>query len=498
MALGIIKDKYITADDIITAIPRKVSPESVGIIKKACEYAKEKHGKQERYSGIPYYTHVFEVGKLLAEVDMSVDVIVAGILHDTIEDTEVSAQDLVKEFNKEISFFVEGVSHLGEVRYQGLDTRVKSLQKLFVATSQDVRVIIIKLMDRLHNMRTIGCVPKEKQKRIIKETQKVYVPIADRLGMGKIKVELEELSFKTTEPKIYKSLKDKIDKIISLVSMKDLEKKIKIVLSSNKIMNHEVSSRIKSTYSTYMKMEEKKYSLEQVHDIIAFRVLVDDASKAYNALGVIHANWPPIPGTFKDYISFPKPNKYQALHTRVLINKHITEIQILTYAMFKRSQFGVAAHFNYKDKRHNILGIELRWFEKLLTSKNKTKDGSWFEHTSSLYPKEHSNDKNFIEDIEADFLQQRMFIFTPKGEVVDLPRKATVADFAFAIHTDIGLSAEGAFVNKKYVSLKHQLENGDVVQIQTGKKKAVSEKWLDWVKTAEARSSIRHFIKKNS
>ena len=243
-----------------------------------------------------------------------------------------------------------------------------------------------------------------------------------------------------------------------------------------------------------MKMQAKKYLLDQIQDLIALRVLVDDVQTAYSALGIMHANWRSLPGTFKDYISLPKPNGYQALHTRLIIDKHIFEVQILTHEMYRQAQFGIAAHFDYKEKRHGNRGIDMRWFDKLLSQKNGTRNAPWSGYTSS----EWSDDSLFMKDIQADFLQERMFIYTPKGEVVDLPIGATVADFAFAIHSDIGLHAEGALVNGKYSSIKEKLKNGDVVNVKTNKKATVTEKWLDWVKTAEARARIRSAIKKSS
>ena len=492
------EQKYITAQDIISAIPHQIVDTNRNLIEKACAFAKEKHEGQLRYSKVPYYTHVFEVGKLLAQFGMPTNVIVAGILHDTIEDTKTTAKEIAQEFNEEISFLVESVSHLGEIRYQGLDVRIKSLQKLFVATSKDLRVMIIKLMDRLHNMRTLSFVPAAKQKRIAEETQRVYAPLADRLGMGAIKTELDELAFKHIDPKTYDDLKKKIEETTGSVSVENIEKKMRGVLTSEGILNVNISSRIKSVYSTYIKMRYKKYSFEQIHDLIALRVVVDDTPMAYNTLGIIHAHWKPIPGTLKDYISLPKPNGYQAIHTRVIINQHILEIHILTYSMQQHAKFGIAAHFNYKEKRSGIAGIEMRWFNKLLTPQHKTKETKnalWLQRASSIHTENHTE---FAEDAEADFLQERMFIFTPKGEVVDLPKKATVIDFAFAIHTDIGLRAEGAMINGKYASLRSELTNGDVVDIIAGKKPKVTKKWLERVKTAEARSRIRQFIKKNS
>ena len=467
------------------------------MIEKACAFAEERHAGQVRYSGEPYCMHAFEVGRLLAEIGMPTEVVTAGILHDTIEDTNTTVKELEKAFTKKIAFFVDGVSHLGKVRYQGLDMQVKSLQKLLIATSKDIRVIIIKLMDRLHNMRTLEAVPKTKQKRIAKETQQVYAPIADRLGMGMLKTELEELAFKHLNHTTYTALKKDIDTAIGSVAIDGIEEDINNTLANKDITDITMSSRIKSVYSTYMKMRHKKYTLEQIQDLAALRIVVQTVPDAYSVLGVLHAQWRSIPGAFKDYISLPKPNGYQALHTRIIIDKHVLEVQILTHAMQKHAQFGIAAHFVYKDKRHGTIGLDMAWFDNLLAGKRNGKQVSWAEHITAMQQEKEIGNMNFLENMQADFLQERMFIFTPKGEVVDLPRNATPVDFAFAIHSDIGRHAEGAFVNGKYVSLRHELQNGDVVNIATGRKKTVNKKWLDWVKTAEARARIRQFTKKN-
>ena len=486
-----------TAEDITASMTHPPSEEGKVLLEKACIYAEKKHEGQKRYSDLPYCTHVFAVGKLLAEIGMNETVIAAGVLHDTVEDTDATLTDLRKHFGAEIAFLVDGVSHLGDVRYQGLDIRVKSLQKLFIATSKDIRVIIIKLMDRLHNMQTLDAVPKTKRRRIAKETQLVYAPIANRLGMGRLNTTLEDLSFKHLKPDIHTALEKEISGVIGKISMKSIEKKIIAALGKKDMKGVRIASRIKSPYSTHMKMLHKKYSLDQIQDLIALRVFTDDVPSVYAALGVLHANWKPVPGTFKDYISFPKPNGYRALHTRVFIDRRVLEIQILTEDMYRQAQFGIASHFRYKEKRHGVSGPDLRWFDRLLLPKRDT-GRKRSEHTWSAYLNGSRNESEFAENIRSDFLQDRMFIFTPKGEVVDLPRGATVVDFAFSVHSEIGLCARGAFVNKKYVPIHHELRGGDIVSVQTGKKPTVTKKWLDWIRTAEARSRIRQFIKKNS
>ncbi|MDE0243108.1 MAG: HD domain-containing protein [Candidatus Kaiserbacteria bacterium] len=482
----------ITAEDIIAARPRGSRGKEEDLIRKACAFAKEKHGDQMRYSGHPYYTHTFEVGRILAGMGMGATVIAAGILHDVIEDTDTTEKDLEKMFGKKIAFFVNGVSNLGDVRYRGLDTRVKSLQKLFVATSKDLRVILIKLIDRLHNMRTLDAVSKVKRKRIANETIRVYAPIAERLGMGDVRSELEELAFKHLEPDRYRSISEEVQAVTKSVSTQAMEKKLTRAIGKKSI-TCTITSRIKSAYSTYNKMKFKRYSIEQIQDLIAFRILVDDVQMAYRVLGIVHGEWRSIPRTFKDYISLPKPNGYQALHTTILIGQHVVEVQILTHDMQRQAQFGIAAHFTYKEKQRGVPGINLDWFKKLLPQSAVT-GPAWVDQVSSM----HGDGEEFLQNMESDFLKERIFVFTPKGDVVDLPKEATVADFAFAIHSDIGLRAEGGFVNGNYRSLRHELENGDVVLVKAGKRDRVTEKWLDWIKTAEARTKVRRATKKSS
>ncbi len=483
-------------EDILLAC-NTLSEKDKQLVKKACLYAKEKHGDQKRYSGAPYYTHPYAVGRLLAELSMPKEVIIAGILHDTIEDTDVTIDEIQDIFGTTVAFFVDAVTNLGDVRYHGLEIRVKSLQKLFVATSKDIRVIIIRLMDRLDNMRTLQYVPVEKHTRIALETKKIYAPIADRLGMGKVKAELEDIAFKFLEPKIYAKLQKELESTVHL----DVHEKFKVALTEElqkkNIGEHTISSRLKSIYSIYKKKEDRNCTLQDLHDISAFRIIVRDIPTAYLVFGILHGKWQPLPKKVKDYIAVPKPNGYRALHTSITVYEQIIEIQILTEEMYQNAQFGLASHFSYKDKRHDIKGIDLLWFEKLLMHATNGKKLNWFEQMAQISEKK-LDENMFVENIENDFLKERMFIFTPMHEVVDLPLGSTVTDFAFAIHSDVGIYAKGAFVNGKYVSLHRKLHNGDVVKIEMGKKPTVTEKWLDWVKTVHARSLIRQFIRKNS
>lgn len=487
-------NENITIEDILNEMPT-LSKSSEDLIRKAGKYSKKMHEGQTRYSGIPYYTHTFSVGKLLAEAGMASSVVVAGILHDTLEDTEATAEDIKKEFGADVAFFVDSVSHLGDVRYKGLEIRVRSLQKLFIATSKDLRVIIIKLMDRLHNMQTLDAVPKEKQERIAKETLFIYIPLADRLGMGKLKADLEDLAFSKLEEEKFNTLKKDIDKIANAVSLDEVKKDLEQELNKKGIYNFRIESRIKTVYSTDRKMNVKGLRVEEVQDIIALRVVVNNISDVYLSLGAILARWDHIVAKFKDYIAFPKPNGYKAVHTRIDYEGKIIEVQILTEAMLEENLYGIANYFKVKDGRGGSVGLDLKWFYKILPQKDP--DVPWVQKLAELQ-KDTVDAELFLDNIQSDFLQERMFVFTPKEEVVDLPRGATVIDFAFSIHTDIGLRAEGAFVNGKFTSIKEVLRNGDRVEIKIGKKENANVKWLEHIKTAEAKHKVQAFINRQA
>lgn len=486
-----MEETLVTVENILEAV-YQVTPEERALIQKAASYAQEKHKGQKRYSGLPYHTHTFAVGKILAELGMNTNVVCAGILHDVIEDCEVTKKDLQEEFNEIIAFYVDGVTHLNSIRYKGLDMRVKSLQKLLIATSKDLRVMVIKLADRLHNMQTLHYIPKAaKRRRIAKETQKIYAPIADRLGIGGMKAQLEELAFMELNFEEYTTLKKEMDEMIGKRSVDSMQIELKKYLEKEG-QEVSVASRTKTVYSTYMKMRAKKKELSEIHDLHALRIIVKDTNAAYIVLGLLHRKWPSLPKSFKDYMSFPKPNGYQALHTRVLVEEQIVEVQILTQEMYHYSNFGKAAHFNYKDKRHGVQALDPKWFDLLLVSAGK----SWLEQLRAMY--QGGEEEITSSDIEADFLRNRIFVFTPEGEVVDLPTGAIVLDFAFAIHSDIGAHTEGAYINNKFSSIQTKLENGDVVDVKTSKKLKINQKWIELVKTAEARAHIRRIIRKNS
>jgi GTP pyrophosphokinase len=506
-----------TARDIIAKMHNPTEADR-HLIEKAYETAKKAHEGMTRYSGEPYFTHVACVGYKLADMGVGPRTIAAGLLHDTIEDTTLTAEDIKREFGEEILFLVEGVTKLSSVRYYGRDRHNESLRKLFVATSQDIRVLIIKLNDRLHNMETLNHVPPEKQARIARETLEIYVPVAHRLGMGKIRKELEDLAFPYVYPTEYQ-------KVIQLISKEGddltdiLEKERKILqkrLADANLLDFNTSYRVKGLFSLYHKLQRKDWEIEAVYDLLAMRVIVSNIEDCYRTLGIIHELWRPLPGRMKDYIAFPKPNGYQSIHTTVTSkNSVIMEIQIRTRKMHHESEFGVASHLIYKSpttsdnpapalgRFANLIPSLFRPFTKRdesVDQLNITKDAphlekipKWISNIGDLSTKEQKkgSGSEFTNAIKQDFFTNRIFVFTPNGDVVDLPVGATPIDFAYTIHSEIGNRMSGAKVNKKLVQLDTPLKNGDIVEINTKKNAKPSKKWLDMTKTSIAKRHIR-------
>ena len=448
------------------------------LVTHAYTFSENAHKEQKRYSGDPYFIHVAEVGYTLSEMGMDAKTIAAGLLHDTVEDAKVSDADILREFGKEIEFLVDGVTKLGKLKYHGIERHVESLRKLFLSTGKDMRVIIIKLADRLHNVSTLKHVPKEKQRRIALETLEIYAPIANRLSIGKIKGQLEDYSFPFAYPKEYAEVQGLI-KERSRDSEKRLEKiyrDIHVALAKDKIESARGEYRIKRTYSLYKKLLRHNMDMSKIHDIAAIRVLVPSIADCYRALGVIHSIWRPLPGRIKDYIAFPKPNGYQSLHTTIFTGDGaIIEIQLRTEEMDRDAAFGVAGHFAYK--------------EGVSAPKNLPQHLDWVKQISNLHHQDPKGD--YLEDLKTDFFEDRVFIFTPHGDVIDLPQHATPIDFAYAIHSDIGDHTFGAKVNHKMVSLDTELHNGDIVEIMTKKSAKPSTKWVAYARTTLAKRHIR-------
>lgn len=488
-------------EDILALIQLK-TPEDIALIKKAFDFSKTKHENQKRMSGEPYFLHLFETAKILAEMNSSPSAIAAGFLHDTIEDVGVTFEEIKNNFGPEIAFIVEGVTKLGKLRYRGVDRHNESLRKFFVAMSQDIRVLLVKLADRLHNMRTLKYVKPEKQYRIARETLEIYAPIAYRLGIIKISRELEDLAFPFVYPEEYRETLGYVKEQLGKRRQKDLGgflKSIKKELAKENIKLIMSEYRIKGLYSLYKKLQRKSGS--NVNDLAAVRLIVQTIEDCYKTLGVVHASWKPLPNSIDDYIAHPKPNGYQSLQTTVFTGAgFLVEIQIRTVEMDKEAKFGIASHLSYKETGGRGKSKGFLWLSSLLPKKKHEIVGSdlpsWIKDLA-YYHDDNNGSDNIHEDIKGDFFSHRIFVFTPNGDVVDLPNNATPVDFAYAIHSDVGNNMVSSKVNGKMTSLDSVLKNGDIVEILTKKNGSPNLKWLEFVKTTTAKKHIRLKSKKN-
>lgn len=487
------------------------------LVAKAYEFAKRAHEGHTRYSGEPYLIHLVAVAKNLAEMGMGTRTVIAGLLHDIIEDTGVTRDEVRQEFGDEILFLIEGVTKLGSVRYHGTDRHNESLRKLFVATSQDIRVLMVKLTDRLHNMQTLRHVPEEKRTRIAQETLEIYVPVAHRLGMGRLRKELEDLAF----PYVYPDEYTKVQKTAhtafknALPTLEKSRKTLQKKLAEAGLKNFKTSSRVKGTYSLFRKLERRDWDIDAIYDLLAIRVTVPSIEECYRTLGIVHEIWRPLPQRVKDYIAFPKPNGYQSIHTTVIAgDRTILEIQIRTEEMHREAEYGVASHLMYKEVQSGdktSLSQYRTWVTSLIpslfrpfsrrfveestptkksTAENKEHVPVWIREIADAHQVVEDTDE-FVSNLREDFFSHRIFAFTPDGDVVDLPIGASPIDFAYAIHTDIGDHVAGAKVNNKLVQLDTELKNGDIVEITTRAASKPTAKWLKFAKTTIAQRRIR-------
>lgn len=468
----------------ILSLMKNPSPKDETLISKALAFAAKIHEGQTRYSGEPYIIHPFAVAKNLAEMSADPETIAAGLLHDIIEDHPDYKTELTKEFGPTITFLVEGVTKLGKLKYQGATRHAESLRKLFVAMAEDLRVILIRLADRLHNIQTLKFVPPAKQVRIALETLEIYAPLANRLGMWKVKGALEDASFPYAYPKEYKQVvalrKSKGKELIKKLDKvyRDLSQE----LASGGISDFEIDYRIKYLYSLYQKLKSHNMDINEIYDLSALRVIVETIPECYQVLGIIHNFWRPVPNRWKDYIAHPKPNGYRSLHTAVFTGDgSIVEIQIRTREMQHDAEYGIASHLIYdesgKPRVGGMMTKNMAWLQELI---------EWQKHVNES--------DEFLHTLKTDFFQDRIFVFTPKGDVIELPKNATALDFAYHIHSDIGHRATAAWVNGKFTSLDHTLKNRDLVKIETQKNGRPTAKWLDLVKTSTARGHIRRFL----
>lgn len=472
-----------SVDEIYKAMQKAPNPEEKSWIEKAYEFAKTAHEGQKRASGEPYFNHVFSVAKILASLSMDSKTIIAGLLHDVIEDTKVTEEEVDKTFGEDVLFLVNGVTKLGKVKYRGEERHVESLRKFFVASAEDIRVIIIKLADRLHNVTTLQYLAPEKSKRIALETIEIHAPMANRLGMWRLKGELEDGAFPYAYPKEFKEVEELLKKKTAADKkhLNEVYKDLRESLEKQGIKFVDTSYRMKGLFSLYKKLKKKDMDIDKVYDIAALRVIVPSVEDCYRVLGVIHSLWRPIPGRIKDFIAFPKPNGYKSLHTTIFTGEGgVAEIQIRTPEMHEQAEFGVASFFAYKEG-----------FDKSQTH------ASWIEQFKELQ-KNVAKPSAFMNNMKIDFFSKRIFAFTPKGSVIDLPEESTIIDFAYAVHSDIGDHASGAKVNGKYMKLTDKLHNGDIVVIETSPKSVPNSKWLDSAKTTLARRHIKKYLDDNS
>ncbi len=457
------------------------------LIERACIFAARAHEGQLRKSGEPYYNHVFATGVNLAILKMDADTIAAGIMHDVLEDTDVTDTMMTAEFGEHITKLVEGVTKLGKLRYTGAERHVESLRKFFIAMADDIRVVVIKLCDRLHNIETLQYVSPDKQKRIALETLEIHARLADRLGMGRLKAQLEDAAFPYVYPDEYKKTVELFENL-KPISDEQLEKvvtKLEDELVTFDVEIERIDHRVKHLYSLWQKLKRYKMDGSKVHDIVALRIIVSSLSDCYQALGVIHGLYRPVPGRFKDYIAVPKPNGYQSLHTTIFSGYGNTlEIQIRTKEMHRDAEYGIASHLSYKELGKHASKEEIikktGWTQELL---------EWQKDV------EHHTD--FMKNLKSDFFEKRVFVLTPKGDVIDLPEGSTSIDFAYAVHSDIGDHISGAKINGKMIPLDTKLQNRDVVEIDTRESSSPKRKWIDMSRTTLAKRKIRQHIREH-
>src|SRR6187399_103523 len=470
-------------EDLLEKV-RAANPDAdTELLRRAYVFSAYEHKGQVRRSGEPYLVHPLEVADLLADMRLDVVAIAAGLLHDIVEDTPTTIERVRELFGEEVAHVVEGVTKLSALQFASTEERqAESFRKMLLAMVDDIRVILVKLADRLHNMRTLQHLPEERRLKVAQETLDIYAPIANRLGMSKVKNELEELSFRYLEPKAYEALRAKVEakRKTAEAVINELTKTTGTKLEEAQIPVTQLDGRIKRLYSIHLKLKRQKIDLERVYDFVALRIITQSIKDCYAALGIIHQTWSPVPGRIKDFIAMPRPNGYQSLHTSVISEHGFPfEVQIRTEEMHRRAEEGVAAHWKYKEGRVGDSRDEryFQWMRQLLEVQQEVRD-----------PRE------FLQNLKIDLYPEEVYIFTPKGEVKALPRDATPVDFAYAIHTDVGHQCVGARVNGKMVPLRTRLQNGDIVEVMTTPGHHPSRDWLNFVVTSRARNKIKHYI----
>ncbi len=472
-------------EDIIALMksPTKADKE---LVQKSYAFAQSAHEGQKRFSGEPYFNHVAHVGLYLATVRVDATTISAGILHDTIEDANVLPKTIEREFGKEVLKLVEGVTKLGKLKYRGIERHVESLRKFFIAMSNDIRVLLIKLADRLHNIQTLEHVPEAKRKRIAMETLEIHARLADRFGINKWKNILEDGAFPYAYPDEYEKVKIIIKKkrVTDEKYAEKMHHSVQKELVLNGIKNARVDYRVKNLFSLWKKLGRKDMDPDKVFDILAVRVIVKSVEDCYRALGIIHRHWRPVPGRIKDYIAVQKNNGYQSLHTTIFRGDGgVIEIQIRTEEMHREAQYGIASHLAYKEGERRNEGIK--------------KGTAWLKDLTK-WQKNIAKSDDFFVTLSLDFFNHRVFVFTPNGDVIDLPEESSPIDFAYAIHSNIGAHMAGVKINGKLTSIDTRLKNGDIIEIFTKNSASPKRKWLDYAKTSIARRHIRSYLEKTN
>lgn len=473
----------IQIDDILESLRAEGDQAGLEKVRKAFEFASRLHQGKTRLSGEPYISHPVEVARILAQFHLDADTLATGLLHDTLEDTSVTIEELRAEFGEDVAEMVDGVSKLGRLTFRTSEQRqAESFRKMLLAMARDIRVILVKLVDRLHNMRTLHHHPPDRRQKIARETLDIYAPLANRLGISWLKSELEDLAFAALDPESYQQLEQEVARHAAerRKYIEEVKLKLEEALAKHGI-DGEVQGRLKHLYSVQTKMDRQGIDFSQVHDLIAFRIIVPSVRDCYAMLGVIHSSWRPIPGRFKDYVAMPKANMYQSLHTTVMgPGGQRMEVQIRTEEMHRIAEEGIAAHWKYKEGSAAPRSDESRfgWLRQMMEWQKELKDS-----------------REFMSSVKIDLFPEEVYVFTPGGDVKELPRDSTPVDFAYSVHSDIGHKCSGARVNGKLVPLKTSLKNGDIVEIITSPNQTPSKDWLKFVKTSKARNRIRSWVK---
>jgi GTP pyrophosphokinase len=472
----------IRLEDILAKVGKHHPQDNLDLIRRAYIFSAKEHKGQVRASGEAYLTHPLEVANILAEMKMDAVTVSVGLLHDVVEDTLVSLEDVESIFGPEVAHIVDGVTKISQIQFTSKEAKqAENFRKMLLAMTDDIRVIMVKFADRIHNMRTLEYLSSDRREAIARETMEIYGPLANRLGMGKVRGELEDLAFSYLDPKSYQELKEVVERKRKAheAFLSEVSKLVEEQMKEHGIPCR-IESRVKRLYSIHVKLKKQRITIDQVFDLLALRIVTDSIKNCYAALGVIHNTWRPVPGRIKDFIAMPRPNGYQSLHTSVIAGGQPFEVQIRTAEMHRIAEEGIAAHWKYKDG-------------KLIADSREDRGISWLRHLVE-WQQEMKDPADFLSTLKVDLYPEEVYTFTPKGSVITLPREATPIDFAYAIHTEVGHTCVGAKINGRMVPLKTKLKNGDIVEIVTQTGHTPSRDWLSVVNTSRARNKIRHWL----